>query len=442
MSAFASNMSNLTSRRSSSSSHCSHAKVTPTVEKVDAQSDMMLIVGKEACTDPSCNDAKENRAICFQVNSTVLAGASPRFGLALLSPGAEVVKNSMNWTVKFPNDSPQAMRIMIHILYGYYPSTAADEHMRLELLVQLTMIANKYDLVHKLSTWPARWIRQIEPYWAVRGFTRQPTEDLESFLWIFWVLGHEPLYTYMLLQIAFHSGLDAVGKLTDPAGKLCFTSEVGDVAVPPCALGTSFLVEYRRTPLSHADLWPIYHLVEVTQARIEVLEIITKEVRHTLDGHLCGGHKSSRPQCRRMDSQDDSGWRRNVFASLEGMLQAEGIWPLSTAYALTVSPRRLVELFRANPNIPSFHHHHDGRYCDANGAFWKRIETLLREVRLTLSAASATHLGEQADKSGLASYFESKRPGFSPTKGNWNLLEIQAFQENITKADSGGAEAQ
>ncbi|KAI8955594.1 hypothetical protein F4801DRAFT_574340 [Xylaria longipes] len=420
---FIGNMLQIANRRAPGSSRCSHAKIPPTVEKLDARGDMMLLVGKQKCTDISCSDEGQNKqpnAICFHVSSAIIAGASPAFGLVLYSPSAEATKgDGVKWTVKLPDDDPQAMRTIIHILYGYYPITPPDEHMNLEQLLHLTVLANKYDLVHLFPKWSAQWVQDMEPYWVSKHFVRKSTEDLESLLWIFWVLGHEPLYTYMVLQIAFHSELDAAGKLTDPAEQLCFTNEYRNVPVPPCAS------------------------VEAGHARIEVLKIIHKDIKETLEQHLHGIQRTNWLCCRRMDGEDDWGWRQSVFKSFVEMLEAEGIWPLPSAYMLTASPRSLVEIFRVNPNIPSFVHHHDGRFCDADGTFWERIDKLLREIRFTLPAASANHLGEQAVKSGLASSFKSMGPGLSPNKGNWNLkeiLEFLEFQKAVAESESVPAE--
>ncbi|KAI0467162.1 hypothetical protein F4859DRAFT_278517 [Xylaria cf. heliscus] len=416
---FIGNLLQVASRQSSSSSRCSHAKIPPTMENLDAQGDMMLLVGKQKCTDVACHDERQKRqpnAICFHVNSAVVAGASPAFGLALYSPSAEATKEEgVKWTVKLPDDDPEAMRIIIHILYGYYPITPPDERRSIDQLLNLTVLANKYDLVHLFPKWVTYWVEDMELYWVGKHFVGQSTEDLESLLWIFWVLGHEPLYTYMVLQLAFYSELDAAGRLTDPAEQLCFTNEFRDVPVPPCAT------------------------IEVGHVRIEVLKMIRKDIKETLGGHLNlnlnGNQKGNWLRCRRMDGKDDRGWRESVSRSFVEMLVNQRIWPFPSAYRLTASPRGLLELFRANPNIPSFvhHHHHGARFCDADGTFWERIEWLLREVSFTLPVASANHLREQAIKSGLASYFESKGTGLNPNKGHWSLTEILEFQAAIVE---------
>ncbi|KAK5630476.1 hypothetical protein RRF57_006191 [Xylaria bambusicola] len=414
MAAFISNVLQMASRRSSKSSTCSHPRLPPRVEVFDPDGDMLLLVGKQVCTERSCNSAqnKASNAICFHVNSTIIAGASPAFGFVLYSPSAvNASGNSVEWTVRLPEDDPQAMHTIINILYGHFPVTLADEHMHIEQLLNLAILADKYDLVHHFTEWSAQWVQDMEPYWVGRKFVGKSTEDLESLLWIFWVLGHEPLYTYMILQIAFHSELDAAGKLTDPTEQLCFTNEFREVPVPP------------------------YAPIEIGHTRIEVLKMIRKHIKATLEEHLHGKRQSVWLRCRRMDGADDGAWRQSILVAFVEMLEAEGIWPLPSAYLLTASPRSLVEIFRVNPSIPAFMHHHDGQFCEPDGTFWERIEKLLREVRFTLPAQSAIHLSEQAVKSGLAGHFKSKGLAIGLDKGHWNVREILEFQEAVATSE-------
>ncbi|KAI1348425.1 hypothetical protein F5Y01DRAFT_306746 [Xylaria sp. FL0043] len=413
------NILEMTSRSSSKSGHCSHTILPPEVEVFDPKGDMLLLVGKQRCTNRSCSSRhnKQPNAICFHVNSAILAGASPAFGFVLYSPSAATTReDGVDWTVHLPDDDPQAMQTIINILYGHYPVTLSDEHVTLGQLLHLTILADKYDLVQHFSEWSARWVQDMERYWLGGRFIGKSTEDLESLLWIFWVLGHEPLYTYMILQIAFHSELDAAGRLTDPAGQLCFTNESREVPVPP------------------------YALIEIGHSRTCVLKMIRKDTKTTLEEHLHGAQTKSWLRCRRADGKDDSAWRQSILGAFVAMLEAEGLWPLPSAYALTASPRSLAEIFRLHPSIPSFVHHRDGRFCDADGTFWERVERLLREVRFTLPAQSANYLSEQAVKSGLASYFESRELGIGLDKGCWNVREILEFQEAISGSRRASAE--
>ncbi|KAI3324694.1 hypothetical protein HD806DRAFT_493365 [Xylariaceae sp. AK1471] len=403
----------IASRRLSKYRECSHPKVEHRVITYDTKGDMLLLVGRQKCTLQSCNDLPENKrqydnAICFHIDSTVLAGASPAFGFALYSPGAEVEKDKVKWDVHLPNDDPRAMQTTINILYGLY---AKDHDIDIEPLHNLTVLADKYDLVHLFVDWSSRWVQNMESYWFDRKFINETTEDLESLLWIFWVLGHEPLYTYMLLQLAFHSQLDTSGTLADPIGHLCFTNELRKVAVPP------FLA--------------CYPAVEMGHARIDILKAIRKEIKETLEEHLGGNKNEDYIRCRRMDGVDDSSWRRSVLRWLVEMLEREGFWPVPLAYHCTASPKSLVETFRVNPNIPAFTHRRNGRYCHADGPLWERIDKILHEIRFYVPATTANHLGQQAMKSGLAKFFQSL--GLKADRGNWNVKEVLRFHEFVAK---------
>ncbi len=218
---------------------CPHPKVPTTVEVFAPGGDLMLVVGKWKCTNRSCilGQLKGPNALWFRVDSVILAGASPALGFILYSPSTVAARtDGVQWIVQLADDNPPAFRTFISILYGHHPIIVSDEHMELEHLLHLTILADKYDLAYHFLPWSAQWVQDMEPYWAGRDFARESTEDLESLLWIFWVLGHEPLYTYMILQIAFHCELDAAGQFTDPSGHLCFTNDIYEVPVPPCAL--------------------------------------------------------------------------------------------------------------------------------------------------------------------------------------------------------------
>ncbi|GAP92165.1 putative nuclear pore protein [Rosellinia necatrix] len=400
-------------RRLSGGSECSHAKFSPPVEEIDPDGDMMLSVGRPGCTYTSCNydEGRRPNAICFHVDSTVVAGASSTLGLVVYSPSAKAATDSkVKWTVKLPDDDPQAMRTVIDILYGRCPIPSLDNQMSIEQLLRLTILADRYDLVHLFTKWIGQWVEDMAPYWVNKKFVRQSTETLESLLWISWVIGHEPLYAHMILQIAFHSELDDTGELTDPAEQLCFVNESYKVSVPPCA--------------------PI----EIGHSRIEVLKLIRKDIKETVERHLHGNQNRGRPCCGRTDGDDDLIWRRGMLETFLKMLDREGIWPLPPAHMVTASPRSLVEIFRVNPEIPSFIH--QGRFCEADGSFWHRIDKLLGDIYFILPQASAKHLRAQAEKSGLADYFKSKGPRFAPDRGIWKVKEILEFQKAITESES------
>ncbi|KAI8624234.1 hypothetical protein F5Y19DRAFT_324670 [Xylariaceae sp. FL1651] len=381
---------------------CPHTKIAPTSISFDPKGDLFLLVGRQKCYQDPCVSLENHQhlysnAMYFQVNSERLLGASPALRFTLRA----AKKASEKWVVKFPDDDSYSMLTIIYILYGHTTSPPFTQTMNIEQLLSLTILANKYDLTHLLKNWSVKWVKDMEPYWFGEKFIGKPTEHLEALLWIFWVLGHEPFYTHMMLQLAAYSGLDAGGRLADPAGSLCFINAY-DLPVPPLA--------------------PI----DIAHIRNGMLKFIRKSIKETLEEHLYGSCNKSWVRCCRMDGRDDLPWRRSVLRSFVGMLQAEGLWPLPSAYDMTASPKFLVERFRRHPNLAAFTHHRNGRYCHPDGTFWERIEKIIREVRITLPAQASNHLKEQAMKSGLADHFESM--GLTADRVNWNMEETLEFQ--------------
>ncbi|KAI1825654.1 hypothetical protein F4861DRAFT_537900 [Xylaria intraflava] len=394
---------------SSDGDNCPHLKLDPTEHIMDEHGDMLIFVGKPKCNVDTCEQGgdKTPNQVCFKVNSITVASTSPTLGLIVYSPRGIVTGQPAQWHVDLLEDDPQSMVIFMNILYDRFPTSPVDIHMDLERLLKLTVLANKYNIVPYLAKWSAQWIREMKCYWVGRTFIKQSTEDLESLLWIFWVLGDAPLYSQMILQLAFHSELDTRQQLTDPAEQLCFVNELRELPTPPQAID------------------------EIKQTRQQALMAIRKDIKITLEDHL-HGNRDKLDHCTRVDGRDDYGWRHSILRLFVNMLQKQNLWPVPYADELTVSPRSLIELFRANPNIPHFVHRFDDSACDAEGTFWEHIEVILREeIRFTPGERTATHLKNQAEKSGLAEYLHLGDSELSAEKDSWTLKEIREFQDAI-----------
>ncbi|KAI0391471.1 hypothetical protein F5Y17DRAFT_405909 [Xylariaceae sp. FL0594] len=394
-------------RRMSYMGECSHVKVAPTVITLNPKGDLVLMVGRQKCTDKACNELGENRrhydnAICFHVDSEVLAGASVSFGFVLYSPsGVTAKRDHVKWDVSLPDDDPHAMLTIINILYDRYNPTPGQP-IDLGELANLAILADKYDLVHLLSKWAPQWMWDMEPYWDARSFLDCSTEDLELLLWICWVLGHEPLYVYMILQIAAYGGHDAAGRLTDPTEQLCFTDELREVKVPP------------------------YVAAEIGHARIEILRVIRKEIKATLEEHLHGIEHDGHIRCVRLDGEEDRAWRRSALRAFVEALKSEELWPLPPASHITTSAKSLEAFFERNHNLPAFTHRgFDGRFCDTDGTFGERIGKLTRSIRFYVPAVTGHHLSKQAIESGLDEYYQSM--GLKLDMGSWSVNEVVGF---------------
>jgi len=167
-------------------------------------------------------------------------------------------------------------------------------------------------------------------------------------------------------------------------------------------------------------------VAEIGHARIEILRIIRKEIKVTLEEHLHGAENEGYMCCTRLDGQEDVSWRRSVLRGFVEALEAEEIWPLPSAYDMTMSPKNLVGFFRLNPNLPAFTHKGlNGRFCETDGTLWERTAQVLRNIRFYVPAATAHRLSKQAIKSGLDKYYGSM--GLKLDKGSWSIKEVMEF---------------
>jgi hypothetical protein len=167
-------------------------------------------------------------------------------------------------------------------------------------------------------------------------------------------------------------------------------------------------------------------IAEIGHARIEILRIMRKEIKVTLEEHLHGAENEGYMRCTRLDGEEDVSWRQSVLRGFVEALEAEKIWPLPSAYDMTMSPKNLVLFFRINPNLPAFTHKGlNGRFCETDGTLWERTAQVLRNIRFYIPAATAHHLSKQAIKSGLNKYYDSM--GLKLDKGSWSIKEVMEF---------------
>ncbi|KAI1431834.1 hypothetical protein GGR50DRAFT_697619 [Xylaria sp. CBS 124048] len=392
---------------SSDGKDCDHDKVPPIVERLDDDANMVIIVGRKKCVEEGCTalGPKKSTQIEFWVNSRIVTAPSMELTNTLCALDCRmhgVCK--IKWGVLLPDDDPQAIKVIFHVLYHRYPASPYDLHPDLERLLNLTIAAEKYRVVPWLARWTAGWIRDIRHYYVDRKFSGKSTEDLESLLWIFYVLGHQPLYAYTILTLAFHTQLDANGKLTDPVGNHCFNNELRQIPVPPGAIR------------------------DVTHVRMMALKAIRKDLKAVLEDHL-HGNRNKTEFCTRWDERDDYGWRRSVLNMTIKALKDEGGWPIPYAENMANSPNDLLEFFRANPNTPWFEHSNDGKNgCDADRTFWERIKRVLNDLRYNISEVTSIGITRHSVESGLCDYLAPPHVAHRPDKGSWTLKEVSEFQ--------------
>ncbi|KAI1815542.1 hypothetical protein GGS20DRAFT_327139 [Poronia punctata] len=401
---------------------CGKDQIYPHSMSFNPRGDMLLLVGRPRCSEKLCKSSNSHRlsegeAMCFRVDSRMLEAASTVFRDRLLSPSSKARRlkldkkpDGVKRDIHFPDDDPHAMRVILEIIYRRY-NPSKNPPMGVQSLFNFTVLTNKYDLVSRLSCWTPWWIAAMERHWKRAVLVSDSSEDMESLAWIYWTLGHKPLYACMVLGIAFVSGQDAAHRLIDGNKELCFTDDGGGVPAPP------------NLPC------------EVGCMRIEALRLIRNEIKLTLESHL--EDSISLPRwCTQGTGPPPRGSDRSVRQAFVAVFEGEKLWPVPAVSDMAVSAKSLLDLFRLHPELPAFKHFakNDGDFsCGRYGSFWSRIKhILLNTIQLQISPTSARHLEKQSKISGVADFYSRMGVDINSDRP-WSVFRIEVLQSTAFK---------
>ena len=136
----------------------------PELITFDCDGDLILEVGEIVCEhkgDATGGTSAYTRvARTFQVCSRTLCRASPVFKQMFSGgfAGSQPRENGRQWAVELPDDDYEALAVFCHIIHGNFekvPSSAED--INLDLLYQITVLSDKYDLLRWLRPWACQW---------------------------------------------------------------------------------------------------------------------------------------------------------------------------------------------------------------------------------------------------------------------------------------------
>lgn len=159
----------------------------PSLVTFDDHGDLRLVVGE--------GGAKRTFVVC----SRSLARASKVFKTMLYGGFAESNPQQPDWTVELPEDDPQALSTILHIVHG--PFNAIPTAITRDELYQVSIFTDKYDMTCVLQPWAKKW---VEPYlnkWASDGVKIAYEEGDELWIWIGWELGSTSLFTRSLNEL-------------------------------------------------------------------------------------------------------------------------------------------------------------------------------------------------------------------------------------------------
>jgi hypothetical protein len=118
------------------------------VEVFDPRGDLRLIVG----TDPD--------QVAFQVCSRALARSSPYWETMLYGPfveGQAQQQEGSEWATRLPDDRPEGLRILCFAVHGRFDALPSE--MSQDELIDLTVLAEKYDMIGSLKPFWKDWVK-------------------------------------------------------------------------------------------------------------------------------------------------------------------------------------------------------------------------------------------------------------------------------------------
>lgn len=180
---------------------------------IDPDGDLLLAIGEEY---PSATPAT------FRVDSRALIRASAVFRQMLNGAFAEARRPARDgsggdWVVRLPEDSPSTFYILLSIFHTQFDKVPQDElkGSRIQLIYDLTITTDKYDLTHCVRPWAHLWSALRLQQVTELNNRKQPGAHnattyvgLQKCLWITWELGNLAEFERIIVELAWCSRLD------------------------------------------------------------------------------------------------------------------------------------------------------------------------------------------------------------------------------------------
>ncbi|KAI6367835.1 hypothetical protein MCOR25_004800 [Pyricularia grisea] len=288
------------------------------------------------------------------------------------------------WTIELPDDDPKAFRTLmgiIHSSFNYVPDTVEVVE-----LFQIAILTDKYDMTHLLRPWSEQWC------------ARQRTRRHPYRLWIAWVLGDDLMFESEAKRLALGCPVNKCGQL-----------------LVRCTNGNF-------QPLESFDYLRLPDILEsIAAVRFEAAEKILQKLSAvhrnlaTANGRHCKEPSAAARQECRLDCENA------LLGSTIKALDANGLWPLPQAPALTYSLDTLVQKVAATAHMirPLSSRDNNSRSSSGGGGSGIRhvecnpaveLEDYARKVLASTPSPvqhmHLAHMENQAKKSGL--WFEEK----------------------------------
>ncbi|KAI1119320.1 hypothetical protein F5Y14DRAFT_437890 [Nemania sp. NC0429] len=318
-----------------------------------------------SCLDPKgdlCIDVGMRPARSFTVCLRTLARVSPFWDKMLYGDFMESKKphpqdDSLEWTVKLPEDNPTAMALLLSIIHGRFDVVPGYEDLLyVRDLYDISVITDKYDMACVLQPWARGWLRSTLYLTELIGESLRDQYCYKR-LWISWALGDKANFE----EIAKIMLLTSCTSIRD-------SNKIYDI------------IERTRLDIIEELLAPFYKIIE---------GLITN------DKTLCKKHKKK--------NHRDSCLPSMLGTSIQS-LHSVGLWPIpqpaEIPWSVLILSDKLKSVKMEGKGYTDVEDGHVYKCCQGP-ALQVEIERVLKSIPSLLTEGHECHLECQARKSGI-----------------------------------------
>ncbi|KAK8095057.1 hypothetical protein PG997_001742 [Apiospora hydei] len=343
---------------------------------IDPDGDLLLAIGEEY---PGATPAT------FRVDSRALTRPSTVFRQMLHGGFAESHRPARgDWVVRLPEDSPSTFYILLSIFHTQFEKVPQDElkGSRIQLIYDLAITTDKYDLTHCLRPWAHLWSALRLQQVTELNNRKQPGAHnassyvgLQKCLWITWELGNLAEFERIIVELAWCSRLDDNGSLWSPV------TAHGTKAV---LFNESFEPEEAFETI-HATRQKV--VSRLLTPLLSWVETLIPDVAHEL-------------------RSDTSNVDAMLGATLRSMKKFR-LWPMPNRDTYAGSVYQLVATLRAvSESLSSDQQHHYSQLTVKMSDLSRHVDGILRDkidnnLRPVLQASQVEHLEARGKRTGL-----------------------------------------
>ncbi|KAK0667808.1 hypothetical protein QBC41DRAFT_323229 [Cercophora samala] len=142
----------------------------------------------------------------FKVDASALRRASPVWKAMLFGPWAESKPmDGSKWVVELPEDDVQALTVMLGIIHNVYELVPGPDKMTVDLLWNILVLCDKYDMARVLKPWVPSWSQHIKSL-------KEPDTN-EKMMFIAWELGDQCWFESLFGSLVLGACVNGKGHL-------------------------------------------------------------------------------------------------------------------------------------------------------------------------------------------------------------------------------------